>query len=268
MRRLRKIQKEATKERSRSATSDSLQKRLRQLELRKQLLLGMKLSRVYAPPAAAQPYGMLQVQHLVVNDVLDGVAGNQELVEDAADHDRIVRRIVMPEDAARLGRAPTHARTAQQSMKEAAVQILEDRIEIVDAALRRMQPLASAHLPHQVRLAHNFMAAHIFSIAGRVAAVDRLAIHLGQQDVGDGAHYSLRRAFKQIGKPHQQPAFAQANCVVDIGEGKKLDLQLRRRGSGTQLPVFFMKKFEQSLAHDEARLSRLPPSGARPPDQT
>src|SRR5580704_5650596 len=96
----------------------------------------------------------------------------------------------------------------------------------------------------------------MFSIAGRVAAINGLAVHLGQQDVGDSAHHRLRRALKQIGKPHQKPALAQADGVVDVRESKKLDLQLRQRSAGPQLAVFLMKDFEQSLTHSEPSLAR------------
>src|SRR5580700_4331127 len=51
--------------------SQPLQEGLRQLKLRKQLLLSLKLRRVHTAPAAAQPHWMLEMQHLVVDDVLD-----------------------------------------------------------------------------------------------------------------------------------------------------------------------------------------------------
>src|SRR5258708_921684 len=82
-----------------AAPSQALQERLRPLQLRKQLLLSLKLGGVYAAPAAAQPDRMLQVEHLVVNDIFHGVARNQELVKDAADHNRIVRRIVVADES-------------------------------------------------------------------------------------------------------------------------------------------------------------------------
>src|ERR1700691_252153 len=149
-------------------------------------------------------------------------------------------------------------------MEKAPVQVFEHGIKIVNASLRRMQLLAPAHLTHQMRLAHYFAAGHIFSIAGRVAAIDRLAVHLGQQDVSDGAHHRLRRALQQIGKPHQQPALAQSNGVVYVGEGEEFDLQLRRRSARTQLPVFILENLKQSLTHSEPRLARSPPpSGCR-----
>ena len=36
------------------------------------------------------------------------------------------------------------------------------------------------HLPHQVRLLHDFMAPHIFAIASRMPAIDGLAVDLRQ----------------------------------------------------------------------------------------
>src|SRR5580704_9784881 len=114
------------------------------------------------------------MKHLVVDDVLNGVPGHGCLIKDSADDNRIVRRIVMPKDASSLGRAPTHSRPPQQSMKEAAVQILKHRLQIVDASLRRMQPLAPAHLPYQVCFTRDLVTGHIFSIASRVASIDGL----------------------------------------------------------------------------------------------
>ena len=165
----------------------------------------------------------------------------------------------MAEYAASLASAPTHTRPAQQSMKEAPIQILKHNIEVVDAPLGRMQPLASAQLPHQVSLTHHFMAGNIFSITRRVATINGLAVHLGQQDMGNRADNPLRRAFEQIGKPYQKPALAQANRIVDVGESKELDLQFRRHGAGTQLPVLIMKDFKKSRTHNATRLARTDP---------
>jgi hypothetical protein len=216
----------------------------------------MKLRRMHASPAPTQLHRMLQVKHLVVNNVFDDVARNQELIKDAADHDRIMCRIVMAEDAAGLARAPAHAWATQQSVEKTAVQILENHIEIVDPALGGLKLLASTHLPHQVRFVHHLVAGNIFTVTSRLATVDGFTVHLRQQNVGDSSDHRLRRTFQQIGEPDQKPAFAQADRVINIGEGKKLDLQLRRRSAGTQLAMCFMEDFEQSLTHNKLRLAR------------
>ena len=100
------------------------------------------------------------------------------------------------------------------------------------------------------------MAAHIFSISRRLPAINRLAIHLCQQDVRNRPNHRLRRALQQVGKPHQQPPLAQPNRIVHIRKRKKFNFQFRRRRPRTQLPVFFLEKFEQSLTHNEPRLAR------------
>src|ERR1700720_845383 len=105
-------------------------------------------------------------------------------------------------------------------------------------------------------LVHYFMAAHIFSVARGQATIDGLAIHLGQQDVGNSAHYRVRRTLQQIGQAYQKPALSQSNGVVYVRKGKKFDLQFRQRRARTQLPVFLMEDFEQSLTHSEPRLAR------------
>ena len=57
---------------------------------------------MHAPAAAPQLHRMLQVQHLVVDDVFEYISGYRRVIEDATDDDGIVRRIVVAEDAARL----------------------------------------------------------------------------------------------------------------------------------------------------------------------
>ncbi len=161
-----------------------------------------------AAPAASQLDGMLKVQHLVVHDVFHGTARDGKMVKDAADDDRIVCGIVVPQDAASSDLTPTHAWPRHQSVKKTRIQIFEDSVEIVEVTLRRAQPLVSAHLPDQVGLAHNVMAGDVSAVAGGVAAIDGLAIHLGQQNVGNRANYVLWRAFEQVRKPYQKPALA------------------------------------------------------------
>ena len=123
---------------------------------------------------------MLQVQHLVVDDVFEDIAGHARMVEDAADNDRIVRRIVVAEDAARLGLAPTHSRARHQPVKEAGVQVFENRVQIIEVPASGTQKFAPAHLANQVGLAHNVVAGDIFAVTRGQSAVDGPAIHLGQ----------------------------------------------------------------------------------------
>src|SRR2546421_681690 len=72
------------------AALQTLQESLGGLDLGKKALLGLELGRVHAAPAAAEFHRMLEVQHLVVQQVLEGKARHARVVEDAADHDGVV----------------------------------------------------------------------------------------------------------------------------------------------------------------------------------
>ena len=71
----------------------------------------------------------------MVDDVLDGVAGNGRMVEDTADDNRVVGWIVVAEQIAGPTLAPAHLRARLHASKKAQVQIFKDRFEIIDASL-------------------------------------------------------------------------------------------------------------------------------------
>ena len=50
-----------------------------------------------AAAAAVQLYWMLQVQHFVIDEVLNHVMGHVRAIEDTADNDGVVRGIIMTE---------------------------------------------------------------------------------------------------------------------------------------------------------------------------
>src|SRR5579872_1911362 len=93
---------------------------------------------------------MLEVKHLVIDDIFDGVARNPRVVEHAAYDDRVVGGIVMAEPVASVISAPSHVRPGHQTIKEALIQIFEDTFQVVGSSLGTFDSLASTHLPQQV----------------------------------------------------------------------------------------------------------------------
>src|SRR6266567_9139313 len=100
------------------------------------MLLGLELSRMHATPASPHFHRMLQVQHLVVDDVLNHKSGNSRMIEYAADDNSIVRGVIVAEAIAGPVAAPTHLWTRQQAMKKLNIEFLKDRLQIVDETLR------------------------------------------------------------------------------------------------------------------------------------
>jgi len=80
------------------------------------------------------------------------------MIEDAAHHDGVVRRIVMSQALARVHLAPCHLRPGQQPVKETLIQVVENFLEVIDMPSRRSNAFAAPNLPHQVRLGGDVVA--------------------------------------------------------------------------------------------------------------
>src|SRR3974390_2156911 len=129
---------------------------------------------------------MFQMQHLVINDVLEHVPRYRRVIKDTADDDSVVGRIVVPKNSARLGLAPAHAWPRHQPVKEARVEIFKDRIQIEKMPTRRTQLLAPPHLTDEMCLAYDLVTRNVFPVARGLPAIDWLPVHLGQQNMRDG----------------------------------------------------------------------------------
>ena len=99
-------------------------------ELREEALLGLELARVDAAAPGFHADWVLQVQHLVVEQVFDCAARCVGGVEDAADDDGVVRGIVMAEHAPGVVRAPGQDGLAQETVEETRVRGVEDLVEV------------------------------------------------------------------------------------------------------------------------------------------
>src|SRR5579864_2949405 len=234
----------------------ALQEGIRLSHAWEKLFLGLKLRGMDAPAAAAQLDGVFQVEHFVVDDVIQHVPRHGGMIEDTADDDGVVRGIVVAEDAAGLGLAPAHAGTGHQAMEKAAVQVLKDGLEIVEVAAGGAQQFAAAHLADKVGLADDFMARDVFAVTRGLPPIDRAAVHLGQQNVRDSLQNCVGSSFQQVGEADQQAAVAQPDGVVDVGKGEELNLEFGQGSAWTELGVGLLEDFEDAGAHGERRLAR------------
>ncbi len=125
------------------------------------------------------------MQHFVKNDVFDRIPRHARMVEDTADDDGVVRGVVVAEAAAGVVLSPGQLRTSHESVEEAAVEVVENFFQMVVMSARGADVLASAHLAHEPGFGGNVVSDDIAPITGAVCAIDRLAIKLGEQDVGN-----------------------------------------------------------------------------------
>ena len=200
--------------------------------------------------------GMLEVEHLVVHEVFDGVAGRVGPVEYTADHDGIVGRVVVTEEAARGVLAPGKERTAEEAVEEAEVEGLEDFFQVVVRALVRGDALASASLANAFGMSDHGFAAGIATVAAGMVGVDGFAVEFGDEDVRDGAQDGFGRAFEEVREADAELAFAQANGGVETGEAIEADVDRRDGSARTEGAVFFLEPVDEFSVHYKLKLAQ------------
>jgi hypothetical protein len=92
------------------------------IEFGEEALFGLELARVDAAASGFDADGMLEVKHLVVQEILDGAARSVGPVEDARDDDGVVGSVVVAEHAAGVVGAPGEGGAAEESVEEAGVE--------------------------------------------------------------------------------------------------------------------------------------------------
>ncbi len=132
------------------------------------------------------PDGVFEVEHLVVEEVLDCTAGGVETVEDAGDDDSVVSSVVVAKHAAGMVGRPGESGSAEKSVEEAGVEGFEDFVEIVVVAAGSGDALAAAGLADLLSLASYCLGADVAAVAVGVDWRDRLFVELGEEDVSDG----------------------------------------------------------------------------------
>lgn len=78
--------------------------------------------------------GVLQVKHLVIQEVLYGATGGVGTIEYAADDDSVVGGVVVTEHASGVVGAPCEGWASEEAVKETSIEAFEDLVEIVVVA--------------------------------------------------------------------------------------------------------------------------------------
>ncbi len=74
-----------------------------------------------AAAASPQFHGMFEMQHFVINDVVDGIAGDPWVIEYPADYNGVVGGIIVAQSIAREIFAPGQERAAKQTAEESRI---------------------------------------------------------------------------------------------------------------------------------------------------
>ncbi len=159
--------------------------------------------------------GVFEVEHLVVEEVLDGAAWGIGAIEDAADDDGVMGGVVVAEHAAGVVGAPGERGAAEEAVEETGVEGLEDFVEIVVVAGGRRDALAAAGLADVFGLFGDGLGGDVAAVAVGVDAGDGLLVELGEKDVGDGVVDGVGGVLEDVGETDVQAAFAEADGGVE-----------------------------------------------------
>lgn len=141
---------------------------------------------------------MLEVEHLVIQQILDGTSRSVGAVEDAADDDGVVGGVVVSQHAFGMMGAPGKSGATEQAVKKACVEALEDLVEIVAVSLRGGDTFAAAGLTDVFGLLGDSLRRGMAAIAVRVGGRDGLFVELGEKDVSDGVVDGLWRGLEKV----------------------------------------------------------------------
>jgi hypothetical protein len=226
------------------------------VELGEETLFGLKLARVDAAAAGLDADGVLEVEHLVVEEVLDCAARGVGTVEDAADDDGVVSCIVVAEHATGVVGAPGEGGAAEEPVEETGVERLEDLIEVVVVANGGEDALAPTGLANVLGLARDGLGGDVAAVPVGVGWGDGLFVELGEQNVGDGAMDGLGSVLEEIGEADVEAAFAEADRGVERGEPMKTDVERRNGCAGPEVSVLLFKYWNECRGHYRLRLAR------------
>ena len=168
------------------------------VQLREEALFGLELARVDAAAARFDADGVLEVEHLMVQQVLDSTAGGVGPVEDAGDDDGVVGGVVMAEHAACSVGGPGEGGASKKAMEEAGVEGFEDVVEIVMKSDGSRDAFASASLTDVSRALRDGVGGDVAPVAVGVVWSDGLTVELGQEDVRDCMVDGFGRGLKEV----------------------------------------------------------------------
>jgi len=199
---------------------------------------------------------VLEVEHLVVEEVLDGAARGVGTVEDAADDDGIVGGVVVAQHAACVVRTPRKGGAAEEAMEEAGIEGFEDLVEVVVMAYGGEDALAATGLADVLGLTGDGFGGDMAAVTVGVGGGDGFFVELGEQDVGDGAVDGLGGMFEKVRQADMEAAFAEADGGVERGEAVEADVKRRYGCAGPEVPVLLFKYGDEWGGHYGLRLAR------------
>ena len=196
---------------------------------------------------------MFYVQHLVIENVLDGELRNARTIHSAIQQNLIGAGIEAAELAAPTAQAPADGRALQYAGKILLIEFFKKHDEIkmpsFGTAVARAHALA-AHLADAFTGAIGFGVVDVWL---RERTLRPLAIDTRKEKSGSAFENIQRRAIEEIGETHEQRVAAAANREDQAAVGIKFDAEVRRAAFAANAREHALKqRFAAGNAFDDA----------------
>src|ERR1700733_3471263 len=173
--------------------------------------------------ASFEAHGMFDVQHFVVHHVFDDVGRHRFAVELFVDDDLLQGGIEAAEQSAPDSFAPSQCWLDQGVFKVAAIQGLEERVEIVMNTDGAMLSASSARLAQSEESRAGAagvrkLTISVQEILGRLAAIE-----FAQQNRGGSFDHGVGRVVQGVREADVGGVLAQTNGMSEIRVRMKLD---------------------------------------------
>jgi hypothetical protein len=204
---------------------------------------------------------MFQVEHLVIEEILNCAAWGVGTVEDAADDDGVMSGVVVAEHATGVVGAPCERGPTEEAVKEASVERLEDFVKVVVVAGGCGEALAPAGLANVLGLFGDGFGGDVAAVTVGVSAGDGLLVELGEEDVGDSVEDVFRGRLEEVREANVEASFAKADGGVEGGEAAEADVEDGDGAAGAEFAVLVFEDRDEGGGRGEFFCARLFGSG-------
>jgi len=185
---------------------------------------------------------MVDVEHLVIDDVLDDVARNAARVERLADDDRVVRRVVMSKYSICLFDRPRQHRLRQLAAEEPEIHVIENLVEVVDFAFRCSDNFSSVRSLPIIRAAAHLFARNIRVVNSVRFRANPAAEKFRYEYVRERSMRLRRHVSAHVRDTNEDLAVTNANRLVQPDVGVIRDVDRRNWTVSIEIPEGLLVK--------------------------
>src|SRR5437763_6142443 len=234
-----------------TTANDAIQPVLRLPIVFEGLFFRAERPRVRVAAAIDDASPMFDVQHLVKDDVLDKPFGNLARVKSLTDRDRVMRRTVMPKNASGFSPRPGEHRPGYLASEVPAVKARKNFLQIINAALRGRNNLASTLPARQVSSPQNLRSERVRTIDAVVSNRYFARQQPSHQQKRQGPNHLWRRCLKKVRQAHKDAARARADRMMQNCVGIQLPFDIRDLNLEASLPSI---KLAESVVEDSLKM--------------